>query len=95
MLTQASSGGASGGSADMLQQIVEDIAGKLPGSYDLEAVQALFPVTYLESMNTVLVQELIRFNRLTAIVRTSLGQIQKAIKVLLTLTTRHLGRTTF
>ena len=54
MLTQASSGSASGGDADMLQQIVEDITSKLPGDYDLEAVQALFPVTYLESMNTVL-----------------------------------------
>ena len=80
MLTQASSGGASGGSADMLQQIVEDISGKLPANYDLEAVQALFPVTYLESMNTVLAQELIRFNRLISIVRSSLNSLKKAIK---------------
>ena len=80
MLTQASSGSASGGDADMLQQIVEDIASKLPGDYDLEAVQALFPVTYLESMNTVLAQELIRFNRLISIVRSSLNSLKKAIK---------------
>ena len=31
-------------------------------------------------MNTVLVQELIRFNRLTAIVRSSLASLRKAIK---------------
>merc|ERR1712060_70652 len=31
-------------------------------------------------MNTVLVQELIRFNRLTAIVRSSLASLKKAIK---------------
>eukprot|EP00964_Phaeocystis_antarctica_P076980 scaffold47683_cov66-Phaeocystis_antarctica.AAC.1 len=77
----ATGGGAGGSSQDeLLQRIAEDISAKLPAEYDVDAAQAQFPVTYLESMNTVLVQELIRFNRLTAIVRTSLGQIQKAIK---------------
>ena len=43
------------------------------------------PVVYTESMNTVLRQELIRFNRLTRVVRSSLINIRKAIKVKLEL----------
>ena len=39
-----------------------------------------YPVIYNESMNTVLRQELIRFNRLTKVVRSSLQNLQKAIK---------------
>lgn len=39
-----------------------------------------YPVRYDESMNTVLRQELIRFNRLTSVVRKSLIDIRKAIK---------------
>ncbi|RTG86185.1 dynein heavy chain, axonemal [Schistosoma bovis] len=39
-----------------------------------------YPVKYEESMNTVLRQELIRFNRLTSVVRTTLIDLQKAIK---------------
>lgn len=39
-----------------------------------------YPVEYNESMNTVLRQELIRYNRLTSIVRKSLNDLRKAIK---------------
>ena len=81
LLTQArAGGGGSGDGDDLLRRIAEDIASKLPSDYDLEAAQALYPVLYLQSMNTVLVQELIRFNRLIAIVRTSLANLKKAIK---------------
>jgi len=52
----------------------------VPPAFDHEAASALYPVSYLESMNTVLVQELIRFNRLTAVVRSSLASLKKAIK---------------
>lgn len=39
-----------------------------------------YPVEYLESMNTVLCQELVRFNRLIVTIHTSLVQLQKALK---------------
>lgn len=35
---------------------------------------------YYESMNTVLCQELVRFNRLIVTIHTSLTQLQKALK---------------
>ena len=40
----------------------------------------MYPVVYTESMNTVLRQELIRYNRLTTVVRATLVNLQKAIK---------------
>jgi len=39
-----------------------------------------YPVDYYESMNTVLCQELVRFNRLIVTIHTSLTQLQKALK---------------
>lgn len=39
-----------------------------------------YPVDYHESMNTVLVQELVRFNRLLAVMKASLQQLGAALK---------------
>lgn len=39
-----------------------------------------YPVDYYESMNTVLCQELVRFNRLITTIHTTLTQLQKALK---------------
>lgn len=46
----------------------------------MEAAQIRYPVRWDESMNTVLCQELQRFNNLTDAVKSSLMNIQKAVK---------------
>lgn len=50
-------------------------------------VSKLHPVSYNESMNTVLQQELIRFNKLISVVRNSLINVGKAIDGLLVFST--------
>jgi hypothetical protein len=47
----------------VVEELAQDILSKLPNDFDLEKVMKLYPVVYKESMNTVLRQELIRFNR--------------------------------
>ncbi|KAF4316938.1 hypothetical protein BBO99_00008166 [Phytophthora kernoviae] len=80
---RGASGGGSGASKswdEVLDETARDIAAKLPPLFDLEKAELAFPVSYSESMNTVLTQELGRFNRLLALLQISLVEIQKALK---------------
>lgn len=75
------SSGAGGGAAEArVAAMVEDIISRLPAPFDLEKAQAKFPVRYDESMNNVLCQEMLRYNRLTAIISTSLAGLAKALR---------------
>ncbi|CAD5122382.1 DgyrCDS10813 [Dimorphilus gyrociliatus] len=73
-------GGAGKSPGETILDLAADILSKLPADFDMEAVIKKYPVIYTESMNTVLRQELIRFNRLTRVVRSTLINLQKAIK---------------
>ena len=78
----ASGGGPGGGASEALVAgLVRECLLALPPAFDLEAVQRKYPVLYQESMNTVLVQEMTRFNKLTGVIRESLQSIDLALKV--------------
>uniref|UniRef100_A0A9J8CG81 Dynein axonemal heavy chain 12 n=1 Tax=Cyprinus carpio carpio TaxID=630221 RepID=A0A9J8CG81_CYPCA len=72
-------GGGSGGDTTLLD-IANDILSKLPRDFDIESALVKFPVCYEESMNTVLVQEMQRYNNLSSTIRVSLQNLIKAIK---------------
>ena len=79
MPRQSGSGGGQN-SAQKIDELAKDILSKLPADFELELIIRKYPVVYNESMNTVLRQELIRYNRLTSVVRKSLVDLRKAIK---------------
>lgn len=78
---QPRSAGGGGKSWDsILAELAEDILARMPPPFDVERALLDFPVRYDESMNTVLTQELIRFNGLANIISKSLAEVIKAIK---------------
>ncbi|RKO94828.1 dynein heavy chain and region D6 of dynein motor-domain-containing protein [Blyttiomyces helicus] len=86
--TQERSGGGSGGaksSDEILIEVATDILSRIPSIFNIDSAMQRFPVNYNESMNTVLIQEMIRFNRLIQVVLVSLVNVQKAIRGLVVL----------
>lgn len=75
-----SAGGGAFSRDDVVGNLAKDIARQLPEPFDVEEAEVKYPVDYENSMNTVLVQELIRYNRLLNVMLKSLTDIQKAIK---------------
>ncbi|XP_077462234.1 dynein axonemal heavy chain 12-like [Stigmatopora argus] len=82
LLTQGggSKGGDSSGGDSVLYDLANDILTKLPNNFDLDAALIKYPVVYNESMNTVLVQEMERYNHLSTAIRVSLQNLLKALK---------------
>ncbi|EAR85626.2 dynein heavy chain (macronuclear) [Tetrahymena thermophila SB210] len=82
LLLCSSEGGSSEGSShdDTLKKLIESIMGDFPKEFDVEQAIIKYPVNYNESMNTVLTQELNRFNKLISIIRSSLKDINLALQ---------------
>jgi len=89
LLTQAQAAGSgSGGPSrdDVVATITAETLERIPKvPFDVELVERKYPITYEESMNTVLKQELIRYNRLIEIMLSTLDSVQKAMRGLIVL----------
>ena len=83
LLSMAGTGGSGGGGSDMekaTHKVVTDTLHRLPANFDVEKVQQKYPVRYEESMNTVLAQEMTRFNKLLTVIRKNLKNIDLALR---------------
>jgi len=72
--------GSGKGQDELVGEVAEAISHQVPKPFDLEAANYKYPVDYNESMNTVLCQELVRYNRLISVVHSSIGSLKLAIK---------------
>jgi dynein heavy chain len=81
LMLQPRATSSGGKSQDEIQNdLAVEILNKLPGDFDQEDAARKHPIKYEDSMNTVLQQEILRFQRLLTLVRGSLINIGKAIK---------------
>jgi dynein heavy chain len=67
-------------SDDVLAEYVNQLQKEASHPFELEAVIDKYPTSYSESMNTVLVQEVVRYNRLLIKMKSSLTEVGRALK---------------
>lgn len=70
----------------MLKETVTQIQEQVSVKFDIRIAQAKYPFDYHNSMNTLLIQELSRFNRLTSNMLQSLQDIGSALEGTIPLT---------
>lgn len=65
--------------SDPVLELCDDISRRLPELFNLDEAMEKFPIEYTNSMNTVLHQELTRFNKLLQFIKLSLIDVRRAI----------------
>lgn len=78
--SRGGSGGSSNTREHLLTTVASDIAEKLPQPFDMAAFMEKYPTKYEDSMNTVLVQEAGRYNRLLQFIHVNLAEFLKAVR---------------
>uniref|UniRef100_A0A8B9M6P2 Dynein axonemal heavy chain 1 n=1 Tax=Accipiter nisus TaxID=211598 RepID=A0A8B9M6P2_9AVES len=73
---------------ELVEETSKDILAKLPALINLQEVIHKYPLLYEESMNTVLVQEVIRYNRLLEVIAQTLKDLLKALKGLVVMSSQ-------
>ena len=81
------SGGAGQSREEIIGEMAKCIEDRLPSLFDVEKISMQYPVRYDESMNTVLVQEIQRYNALLQVLKSTLPTLQKALKGLVVMST--------
>ncbi|XP_008570797.1 PREDICTED: dynein heavy chain 1, axonemal [Galeopterus variegatus] len=76
------------GREEIVENVAQNILLKVPDPVNLQWVMARYPVLYEESMNTVLVQEVIRYNRLLQVITQTLRDLLKALKGLVVMSSQ-------
>ena len=82
VLSMEAGGSSVGGLSreQILAKTAGDILERVPAQFDLHEFQRKYPVVYEESMNTVLVQEAVRFNKLLGVAARSLKDFVRALR---------------
>ena len=65
---------------DLTYEIAEGQLEKLPKGYDMEYAKLKYPIKWDNSMNTVLNQELARYNTLSGVIKQNLQDVMDAVK---------------
>ncbi|XP_053933024.1 dynein axonemal heavy chain 1 [Cuculus canorus] len=73
---------------ELVEETSNDILAKLPAPMNLQEVIHKYPLLYEESMNTVLVQEVIRYNKLLGVIAQTLKDLLKALKGLVVMSSQ-------
>ena len=81
LLCQPKSASAGGAKKDVeIINLANDILKRIPVSLDIVKAYEKYPTDYHQSMNTVLTQEIIRFNNMLKVINSTLKNLLKAIK---------------
>jgi len=65
---------------ELMEKTAKDILSKVPQPTNIQMVMQKYPVLYEQSMNTVLTQEVIRYNKLLSVIHRTLQDLLKALK---------------